>query len=147
MNTGVYCLVLESAGTRARVGRLGIITFRKGYYIYVGSALGPGGMARVRRHLELAELRDRDPRWHIDYLLLNGAFAISSAICGYSPIRLECNIAREMGGESVEGFGSSDCSCVSHLFYRKGDPTREILSLFERLGIPVMSKRINNIGR
>jgi len=36
-----------------------------GYYIYIGSAFGPGGVrARMLRHLRA----DKPKHWHIDYL-------------------------------------------------------------------------------
>ena len=46
---GTYALVLRvSAPTTLAVGQLGDITFSPGYYVYIGSAHGPGGVkARV----------------------------------------------------------------------------------------------------
>ena len=47
------------------VGRLGVIQAERGYYVYVGSALGSGGLAaRVGRHCR----REKRLRWHVDYL-------------------------------------------------------------------------------
>jgi Uri superfamily endonuclease len=41
------------------------ILFRAGYYAYVGSAHGPGGLrSRISRHL----IKDKKSIWHIDYL-------------------------------------------------------------------------------
>jgi Uri superfamily endonuclease len=41
------------------------ILFRAGYYAYVGSAHGPGGLrSRIDRHL----IQDKKSVWHIDYL-------------------------------------------------------------------------------
>lgn len=52
-----------------RVGKLRTIRFRKGYYIYVGFAMGNGGLrARVGRYL----LDRKRLHWHIDYLLEAG---------------------------------------------------------------------------
>ena len=40
-------------------------TFQTGYYAYVGSAFGPGGLSsRIKRHL----VKDKRLVWHIDYL-------------------------------------------------------------------------------
>ncbi|MFQ5579314.1 MAG: DUF123 domain-containing protein [Nitrospiria bacterium] len=49
---GTYALILQSRSeARGQVGRLGQINLKPGYYIYVGSAFGPGGVqARVSRH-------------------------------------------------------------------------------------------------
>jgi Uri superfamily endonuclease len=41
------------------------ILFRAGYYAYVGSAHGPGGLrSRINRHL----IKEKKSVWHIDYL-------------------------------------------------------------------------------
>lgn len=63
---GTYALVLRFSGRpETVVGRLGTLAAQPGFYVYVGSALGPGGLAsRVGRHAR-AEKRCR---WHIDYL-------------------------------------------------------------------------------
>ena len=63
---GTYALVLRfSKRLEIVVGRLGVLEAQPGYYVYVGSALGPGGLAaRVGRHL----CSEKTLRWHIDYL-------------------------------------------------------------------------------
>ena len=52
---GTYALVLSArAGGIIRIGRLGELRLQSGIYVYVGSALGPGGVrARLMHHLEL----------------------------------------------------------------------------------------------
>ncbi|MDH7594115.1 MAG: DUF123 domain-containing protein [Methanomicrobiales archaeon] len=147
MNKGVYCLILRSEGARIEIGSLCDVEFWPGYYIYTGSALGPGGLVRVKRHLDLAVHRNRNPRWHLDYLLLHERFSPVGAICGSTAERLECAVATEIGGECIPGFGSSDCSCRSHLFYRSQDPASEVRRALERFGIPISSKRINTDRR
>ena len=38
---------------------------KRGYYAYVGSAFGPGGLAaRLKQHRSISA----NPHWHIDYL-------------------------------------------------------------------------------
>jgi Uri superfamily endonuclease len=63
---GVYVLILYLPYRRTiQIGRLGKFNFSDGYYAYVGSAFGPGGLAaRLSHHLR----RSHKPRWHIDYL-------------------------------------------------------------------------------
>ena len=63
---GTYALVLSaSACQKFAVGRLGTLTVEPGFYLYVGSAFGPGGLAaRVGRHCR----REKTCRWHVDYL-------------------------------------------------------------------------------
>ena len=119
---GTYALVLWSdASTCARIGRWGRLNVRPGYYIYVGSALGPGGvLARVSRHCR----EPKSKHWHIDYLR---EFTILASVwyC-HSPIRLEHCWAEAFANlnetEQVKGFGCSDCRCESHLFFSVSEP-------------------------
>jgi Uri superfamily endonuclease len=54
----------ESTGP-IQIGKLGTMRIRPGFYVYVGSALGPGGVrARLAHHLKPSSR----PHWHIDYL-------------------------------------------------------------------------------
>lgn len=136
---GVYCLVFENRSCVIEVGKKGMFSFSEGFHIYVGSALGSGGMKRVKRHIEFSLRKDRNPRWHVDYLHLNSSFKLSGAVCASTSDRFECEIAHRLGGDSVPGFGCTDCSCISHLFYRKKNPFPEIKEAFEALGLlPVL---------
>ena len=48
---GTYALVMLLARTTAlSVGKLGPVTFNAGYYVYTGSAFGPGGLAARSGH-------------------------------------------------------------------------------------------------
>jgi Uri superfamily endonuclease len=52
---GSYLLVIEcETPTEIEVGALGTLGFEAGYYGYVGSAFGPGGLSRVDRHRRVA---------------------------------------------------------------------------------------------
>jgi len=116
---GVYVLAIEAHGF-AHVGRLGLQRF-DGLYLYVGSALGPGGLKRVERHRAVALGQNKTRRWHVDHLLalgeLKGVFVLETEE------RLECALAQELGKRfepAVRGFGSSDCRCRTHLFRVRG---------------------------
>ena len=122
MKKGIYCLILSNPNFIVRVGALGEISFRRGYHIYVGSARGAGGFARVRRHIQLAKNKGKAPRWHIDYLLLNENFSLRGVICAATTMDLECMLANLMPGLPVPGFGCSDCNCISHLFFSPQNP-------------------------
>ena len=135
MEPGTYCLVFANPAVTLAVGRLGPVAFRAGFHLYVGSALGPGGLLRVERHLRLARDRDRPPRWHVDRLLLDTRFELVAAVTGGGAERLECALARAIGGEGVPGFGASDCGCASHLLFRPRDPTDEIRAAFSVVGL------------
>ncbi|RXA19583.1 DUF123 domain-containing protein [Methanosarcina sp. MSH10X1] len=132
---GVYCLIFENRACKLEIGKKGELSFLSGFHIYVGSALGPGGLKRVRRHINLSRNRDRNPRWHVDYLHLNPAFRLVSAVYAFTSARFECTLAGRIGGDSVSGFGCTDCACSSHLFYRNKNPVLEITGAFEALGL------------
>ena len=53
-NKGTYCLLLHSDADKSiKVGALGKLNIQKGYYVYIGSAFGPGGLkARIGRHIK-----------------------------------------------------------------------------------------------
>ena len=103
---------------KIQIGKLGEIEFRKGYYIYVGSAKR-GFSKRVKRHFS----RNKKLHWHVDYLSIE-AQAIEAFRCRAD----EHTLAEFASGfmESIKGFGSSDCRCHSHLFYSPTYPGRFI---------------------
>ncbi len=112
---GTYALLLRlQAPIELRVGRLGQIHFESPFYLYFGSAFGPGGLrARVAHHLHPA----RRAHWHIDYLRQVAEVVGAWYTC--DAVRLECtwaNAASTLRGVSpVPRFGSSDCRCHTHL--------------------------------
>ena len=122
MDRGTYALIIDmDADKTIAVGKLGVFNFPKGYYIYIGSALG-GLTARVNRYLRPLKRM----HWHIDYLLQAARIVeVWSITCDE---RLECGwyqSARELptARDIVSGFGSSDCSCPSHLLHLKAKPS------------------------
>jgi len=118
---GTYCLVfkIDSITFSVRSGKR--FKLQDGYYIYVGSAFGSGGIdRRVERHLR----REKKKHWHIDYITTDDSFKAIEVLKFYG-VQAECQIASFLNsfGEPVLGFGASDCSCPSHLF--KVDSPRE----------------------
>ncbi len=113
--SGTYVLIVAvDRPTTVEVGALGDREFADGAYAYVGSAFGPGGFARVDRHRELAA-GERDARhWHVDYLLGDPAASLEAAIT-FADADRECELAGQLPGEPVAGFGASDCGCEAHL--------------------------------
>jgi len=145
MDKGIYCLVFNNPGCTVRVGALGASVFRAGWHIYVGSALGSGGLQRLERHFSLARLREKRPKWHVDYLLTSPFFSLAYAVYAVTADRLECRIAYELNKDSIPGFGCSDCTCRSHLLYRECDPRQELLTAFRELQLePVIKTTFNN---
>jgi Uri superfamily endonuclease len=135
MDKGIYALVFSNRPCTLLTGGLGELHFRRGWHVYVGSARGPGGFARVRRHRDLALARDRFPRWHVDRLLLSPCFTLRHIVCGPTGDDLECALARALGGGGVPFFGSGDCDCGSHLFHRTTDPLEEVVDAMDALGL------------
>ena len=121
-DSGCYIVVLKLENNLSiRVGELGQQSFRKGYYLYVGSAKR-ALTKRMNRHGRIR----KNFHWHIDYLRNTAIF--QKALPVRSPDDLECLLARSIGsiaGWSVKGFGSSDCACKSHLFGMENDPIRD----------------------
>jgi Uri superfamily endonuclease len=144
MDKGIYCLVFRNPSCTVRVGALGAIAFRKGWHIYVGSALGSGGLARLERHIALAQKKDRHPKWHVDYLSASPFFNLRYTISAATTKSLECELAHAIGGRSIPGFGCSDCECTSHLFFRKKQPVREVKEAFRSLGLVTCTKTLMN---
>jgi Uri superfamily endonuclease len=112
---GVYCLVLTlDRPATVGVGALGPVDFDAGAYVYVGSANGPGGFARVERHRDLAAGERSGRHWHVDFLLTQPGASVARAVTT-AGVDAECALARSLSGEWIPGFGSTDCGCRSHL--------------------------------
>ena len=125
---GSYMLILNiDENKEIEIGKLGNIFFKKGFYIYIGSAM-KDLTARIERH----KRKRKNLFWHIDYLREHAA--LLHAVPIRSSSRLECEIAgslRTISCSRIKGFGSSDCKCDSHLFYMEGNPvkSREFIDL------------------
>ncbi len=120
---GTYVLLLYLLEKRIiEVGKLGRVRFTAGWYAYVGSAMGPGGVAsRVKRHLKA----NKSKHWHIDYL--RPVTRITGIWVGQGRKVREHLWASRLGqtplmGEPVDGFGCSDCSCAAHLYFFPQEP-------------------------
>ena len=121
-DTGAYMLVITlESPQKIETGKLGEVYFKKGFYIYTGS--GKKNLTkRIKRH---ENRRKKNLRWHIDYLTVKADRIRSYPV--FTSRDIECSLAGEipaMGGEGIPGFGSGDCSCVSHLFYFREDPVK-----------------------
>jgi len=115
---GTYILILKLNHEKSiQVGKLGKFKFAPGFYAYIGSAFGPGGLAgRLNHHFKLTT----KPFWHIDYL--RKFTSIEQVWFSDQHIRREHDWAKlmnQMDGGSIgmKGFGCTDCRCETHLFY------------------------------
>ncbi len=125
---GTYLLVMKlDKDALIQVGKRGVLGFKKGDFVYVGSALH-GLDHRIRRHLRL----EKKIHWHIDYL--RPSTEVIAIFYKENTINEECSIAEvlESSFESIPGFGCSDCSCESHLFYGS---SQEISQVARALGM------------
>lgn len=122
---GTYVVVAQvTQMRRLEVGSLGSFDLVPGFYLYVGSAFGSGGLrARIGHHLESVA----QPHWHIDYLLRIAApvevwFTTADRKLEHQWAELFENSSRFQ--IPIPRFGSSDYhrSRVSHLFYSKRQP-------------------------
>jgi Uri superfamily endonuclease len=121
---GVYLLLLSlPIPSTISIGRLGNCSFPAGYYLYVGSAHGPGGLsARLDRHIR----REKRMHWHIDYLRSVAKLNEIWLLANHE--RAECRLAAATltlpdAQIPVARFGASDCRCPSHLIYVPARPT------------------------
>jgi Uri superfamily endonuclease len=92
-----YVLLIELENEkRIGIGKLGNIKFKKGFYVYVGSAK-KNLIQRVERHYS----KEKKLHWHIDYLLES-----SKIIESYLSSKAECEIAGELS-EDFSGINIS----------------------------------------
>ena len=123
---GTYVLVLSSRSTDLiQIGRLGDLQLQSGYYVYVGSAFGPGGVrARLAHHLKLSSR----PHWHIDYLRAHPRvdeiwYRLDTR--RWEHVWAERISLAERASVPLVGFGSTDCGCESQLFFFRQRPSLE----------------------
>ena len=124
---GSYILVLRNPARQPiQIGKWRSLVFQAGFYLYTGSAFGPGGVrARLGRHLR----ESKSLRWHIDYL--RAVTKPYGAFISYEAKRLEHLWAQQLSTmrawSATEGFGCSDCQCRSHLFHSSAAPDIQLL--------------------
>jgi Uri superfamily endonuclease len=129
-------VVLSHVPRRSRlaVGSLGTVTFKRGWYAYVGSALRARS-ARVARHLE----REKVLRWHADYLFTAFPGECAWLVDGAAG---ECELARALAalpgaGRGPRRFGAGDCRCAGHLVRLPRRPLRrDIVAAAQAAGAP-----------
>ncbi|MGC9021119.1 MAG: GIY-YIG nuclease family protein [Candidatus Methanodesulfokora sp.] len=123
---GAYILILKnSEDVSLRVGSLGPINLRRGFYAYIGSARS-GIERRIRRYLE----GPSKVRWHIDYLVTAPSFRVEKVIKigGGDEVEIARRISKVLPG--IEKFGSSDDrENRSHLFFSESDPLHLLLDI------------------
>jgi Uncharacterized conserved protein len=111
---GSYILIIKNnKEIKIKIGKIGKRKFKKGYYIYIGSAKRKY-KSRILRYIK----RIKRKHWHIDYLISNKNVVIIGFILAFN--KSECEIAEFFYNNKlqyVNKFGCSDCQCKSHLYY------------------------------
>ncbi len=113
----MLCGKLEDEKT-LQVGKLGMLTFRPGYYLYVGSAMNSLS-ARIKRHMRVR----KSLKWHIDYIAPHFKDFIAIPVRSSEP--LECSLSKAVDSIAdgyIPNFGCSDCNCDSHLYWFAENP-------------------------
>lgn len=115
---GTYILWLQlMAARQICIGKLGDYQLEPGWYAYVGSAFGSGGLrGRIKHHIAPV----KKPHWHIDYLRL--VANLRDIWWAVSTTRYEHEWAHVLRAfpdaiAHVPRFGASDCTCLTHLVY------------------------------
>ena len=149
---GTYALVFNSTKKRkVRIGKLGTLQVNCGFYVYVGSAFGPGGLrARISHH----QRKSNRPHWHIDYL--SPYLQLYEIWYTYDPVYREHEWAgllsvKRASHIPLPGFGSSDCRCNAHLLFFYSRPLiqsfcnkiQNSLSDSDKIFIETVSSRMN----
>ena len=136
---GTYILIARvSQMKRLAIGILGEFDIIPGFYAYVGSAFGSGGLrARIGHHLE----SPAEPHWHIDYLSqVATPVAVWLTTAGRKLEHRWAELLEDASGFRVPilRFGSSDYdrSRSSHLFFSKRRPSfswfqQQVMERFE----------------
>lgn len=114
---GSYLLWLYlRKGLTVEIGRLGTYHCKRGWYLYSGSAFGPGGLrARISHHCRMS-IR---PHWHIDYLKAHAEIRFVWLCRGLNQEHRWSHLLAGLPTATmpIPGFGASDCQCRSHLIY------------------------------
>jgi len=135
---GTYVLILHVGRAKAlAIGALGKLKLVPGYYGYVGSAFGPGGLrARLTHHLKGTSR----PHWHIDYL--RRQVKIAEIWFSSATARQEHAWARAFQATpgvviAAPRFGASDCQCASHLFSFAEPVLTTLRDCLDSIGAPL----------
>lgn len=127
---GCYCLIIEfNHDQMLKIGSRLNVDFKKGYYVYIGSAMN-NIESRLKRHLS----DEKKFHWHIDYLLKHSE--ITEIIYNLDK-KVECDLSKELSknSKSIKDFGCSDCECESHLYYfkNKKEAIEEVIKAYNSI--------------
>jgi len=139
---GCYCLIIYvKKKSRIKIGKkLGCIEFKRGIYVYIGSAMN-SLESRLNRHLS----DDKKLHWHVDYLLKHDNTKILNILYNTDK-KVECDISQYLSAKttSIRDFGCSDCDCESHLYYFKNrkEAIEHVKRAYDSIAMPYKYFRI-----
>lgn len=116
-----------------KIGKLGTFRFKKGNYVYVGSAK-TNMTKRIARHLR----KKKKKFWHIDYLLQYAE--VQQVWTSNLPEKRIAELVSEKMTAPILGFGSSDVKSKSHLFFIKKGTGYFLDQLFQKLCVVKTSR-------
>ena len=144
-DSGVYVMVMHlDHDLDLEVGSKGMMHFKAGYYMYVGSA-----KANLTKRIERHKRKRKKMHWHLDYFrghcemiasvpIRTSGWPLESWSLTHEPypsmpstldpdvdVSVECTLAdavRAIAEWNVPKFGCSDCDCTSHLFGMTENP-------------------------
>ncbi len=132
---GIYTILIHiQLDVNLKIGSLGILKIRKGFYAYTGSGQGRGALSlrgRVSRHIS----KRKKLKWHIDYLLSSNHVKVIGVVASQAGKEYECKVASAINGVSscIRSFGCSDCKCTSHLALLPCGDENSCLKMIEQI--------------
>ena len=133
---GSYCLIIYvKKSSKIKIGKkLGQTDFKRGTYVYIGSALN-SLESRLQRHLS----DDKKMHWHVDYLLKNQNSKIAEIIYTENDKKIECELSQYISQKTdgIKDFGCSDCDCDSHLYYfkNKNEAIEQVKNAYDSIAL------------
>lgn len=117
--------------TEIEIGAIGTRTFKRGFYVYFGTAHGGGGVCkRVGRHARL--LGDNKKRkWNVDYFREHATLV--EVWFSHAPAEFECRWSKAFSRLSISSvpvkkMGGWDCkTCPAHFYKLSQRPTTSLL--------------------
>ena len=123
---GIYALIMSlHESRRIRIGKFGKFDFDPGWYVYVGSAHGQGGLKRRTDHHLRCDKRRK--HWHVDYIrpfATIGEIWFSLVPASWEHDWVWTMMRMHGATVPVARFGARDCKrgCEAHFFQLRNRP-------------------------
>jgi len=135
--TGTYILLLHlPADVILTFPRLGKFTLPAGFYAYVGSAFGPGGLPAAFKHHLTPSASPRTPIEQLQQVAALEEIWFAAGEENRQHVWADLLLAVPGGMNLIDGFGADDCDCDSHLVYFDVRPDMEDFAVGARRRFP-----------